>query len=70
MEDDSLFYGHLAYSMAILAYFTAIWYILWPLDTFVSLFGKLYQEKSGNSAAANENAAFEIVDSWRMNYSK
>jgi hypothetical protein len=39
MEDDSLFYGHLAYSMAILAYFTAIWYILWPLDTFVSLFG-------------------------------
>jgi hypothetical protein len=47
MEDVGKLYGHLVY-------FTAIWYILWPLGTFHGYlihffrFGMLYQEKSGN----------------------
>jgi hypothetical protein len=45
MEDYGIFYGHLVY-------FTAIWYILWPLGTFCgklvcifSRFGMLYTPK-------------------------
>jgi hypothetical protein len=44
MEDVGIFDGHLVY-------FTAIWYILWPLGIFNNHFlhfGMLYQEKSGN----------------------
>jgi hypothetical protein len=50
MEDVGRFYGRLVY-------FTAVGYILWPLGIFCghwvysSLFGMLYQEKSGNPAA-------------------
>jgi hypothetical protein len=48
MEDVGMFCGHLAY-------FTAIWYILWSFGIFYvylayfSRFGMLHQEKSGNS---------------------
>jgi hypothetical protein len=47
VEDVGIFYGYLAY-------FTALWYILWPFGIFygdlVYFFrlGILYQEKSGN----------------------
>jgi hypothetical protein len=43
----------LVYFMAILAYFMAIWYILWPFGIFYVYlvyfyhFGMLYNEKSG-----------------------
>jgi hypothetical protein len=49
MKDVGQFYGYYAY-------FTAIWYILWPLGTFWSVWyiyfsrlGMLHQEKSGNT---------------------
>jgi hypothetical protein len=47
MEDVGIFHG-------LLAYFTAIWYILWTLGIFCgnleyfSRFGIMHQEKSGN----------------------
>jgi hypothetical protein len=53
IEDVGVFYGHLAY-------FTAIWYILWPFGIFYghlvyfSRFGMLYKEKSGNPALSTE----------------
>jgi hypothetical protein len=46
-EYSGIFYGHFVY-------FTAKWYILWPFGTicgrsgYVSHFGMLYLEKSGN----------------------
>jgi hypothetical protein len=49
MEDVGIFY-------APLVYFTAIWSSLWPFGIFdgylvyISRFGKLCQEKSGNPA--------------------
>jgi hypothetical protein len=49
IENAGTFYGHLEY-------FTAIWYILWPLGNVVVIwnifprFGILCQEKSGNPA--------------------
>jgi hypothetical protein len=43
-----LFYGHLVYFMAILAHFVAIWDIFMIMWYIFSLFGMLYQEKSGN----------------------
>jgi hypothetical protein len=49
MENIGIFYGHLKY-------FTAIWYILWPLGNVVVIwnifprFGISCQEKSGKPA--------------------
>jgi hypothetical protein len=47
MDVVGIFYGHVAY-------FTSIWYILWPFGIFYghlvyfSHFGLLYQEQSGS----------------------
>jgi hypothetical protein len=44
MEDVGILYGHLVY-------FTPVWYILRPFGIFygyLTRFGMLYQEKSGN----------------------
>jgi hypothetical protein len=61
MEDVSKFYGYLVYYMVIwsiiwlfgllygyLVNFVPIWCILYPFGIFISRFGILYQEKSGN----------------------
>jgi hypothetical protein len=54
MEDVGIFYEHLVH-------FTAFWYILWTFGilcgnlVYLSLFGILYQEKSGNPGRQYEN---------------
>jgi hypothetical protein len=42
LRSFGIFYGHLKY-------ITALWYTLRKLGTFLHIFGKLYQVKSGNS---------------------
>jgi hypothetical protein len=50
MEDDGIFYILWPFGIfnGFLIYFTAIWYILW-LISIPPHFGKLCNEKSGNS---------------------
>jgi hypothetical protein len=43
MKNIGLCCGHLAY-------FVAIWYIVWPFGIFCGHFGMLYQEETGNPA--------------------
>jgi uncharacterized membrane protein len=49
MQVFGVFYGHLVFQDQ-LAYLKAFWYILWSVLHIVSIFGFLYQEKSGNPA--------------------
>jgi hypothetical protein len=49
-----IFYGHLGY-------FITVWYILCSFGTFLSGFGIMYQEKSGNPASINEAVDNEII---------
>jgi hypothetical protein len=51
-EVGGIFYGHFGMLYSHLAYFIAICYILWLFALYLlylSSFGILYQEKSGNT---------------------